>query len=105
MDASLFLKEAKRKAKAHGYNEKKLVLANDGIHKLAIPNEKGKLIYFGRKGYGDHIIYEYLEKRGEVREGLAETKKRTFHRSHSKIRGNWASNDYSPNNLALRILW
>lgn len=105
MDPSSYLKEARRRAREYGYNPSKLIFADDGIHKLAIPNENGTLIRFGRVGYGDHILYQYLEKQGEVRRGLAESKRRTFHRSHSKIKGNWLKNDFSPNNLALRILW
>jgi hypothetical protein len=37
--------------------------------------------------------------------GYANKKRNTFQKSHSKIKGDWKKNDYSPNNLALRLLW
>jgi hypothetical protein len=94
-----YLKEARLRAKAHGYPYKLLGFADDGVHKLAIPNHEGKIIRFGRVGNGDHILYSHTDK------ALAEKKKNVFHKSHSKIKGDWKSNPFSPNNLALRILW
>jgi hypothetical protein len=62
-------------------------------------------ISFGLSGYGDFLIYTYLEHINEVPKGTADKKRNTFHKSHTKIKGDWKDNDYSPNNLALRILW
>lgn len=103
--SSAYLKEAKRKAKQHGYDPSKLSLATDGDHKLKLVDEKGRTHTFGKKGMGDHLIYLHLETKGRVPKGTASQKKNTFQKSHTKIRGNWKSNPYSPNNLALRILW
>jgi hypothetical protein len=94
-----YLKETRLRAKANGYPYKLLGFADDGVHKLAIPNHEGKIIRFGRVGYGDHILYSHTDK------ALAEKKKNVFHKSHSKIKGDWRSNPFSPNNLALKILW
>jgi len=79
--------------------------SDDDIHKLAVSNDRGTLIKFGRVGYGDFIIYSYLEKHGKVPRGTASGKQNVFHKSHSKILGAWRENPFSPNNLALRILW
>ena len=105
IEPSLYLKEAQRRAKKAGLPFKVLGFASDGIHKLAIPNADGKMIKFGRVGYGDHLIYTHLEKAQKVPMGTADAKRNTFHRSHEKIRGNWKSDPFSPNNLALKVLW
>jgi hypothetical protein len=105
IEPSLYLKEAQRRAKDAGLPFKVLGFADDGLHKLAIPDATGRMIRFGRVGYGDHLIYSHLEKAGSVPKGTADAKKNTFHRSHEKIAGDWRSNPFSPNNLALKVLW
>jgi len=76
------------------------VFATDGKHKFSYDG-----VLFGREGYGDSLSYAKLEKEGKVPKGTTEMKKRVFHQSHEKIKGNWKSNKVSPNNLALHILW
>lgn len=105
IEPSAYLEEAKRRAKEHHYPYKLLGFATDGKHKLAIPDENGRVLAFGRVGYGDHIIYSHLEKAGKVPPGTAKKKQNVFQKSHSKIKGDWKSNPFSPNNLALKILW
>lgn len=61
--------------------------------------------HFGRIGYGDFLIWSALERRGSVEDGTADKKRERFWKSHSKIKGDWKKDDFSPNNLALRILW
>jgi len=100
-----YLQAIRKKAKAHGYAPSSIHFAEDGVHKLAIKTPAGQIVRFGRVGYGDFLIWSLFEKRGEVESGTAFNKRRTFHASHSKIKGNWKSNDFSPNNLALRLLW
>jgi hypothetical protein len=102
---SSYLEEAKKRAKANHYPYKLLGFSNDGVHKLQIPNKHGKIIRFGRVGYGDYIIWTHQEKAQKVEKGYADDKRDTFHKSHSKIRGEWKTNLFSPNNLALKILW
>jgi len=97
---STYLRQARAKAKAYGLDPKKLVFATDGQHKFSYDG-----VLFGRKGYGDSLSYAKLEKEGKVPKGTTEMKKRVFHRSHEKIKGNWKQNKVSPNNLALYILW
>lgn len=100
-----YLKRARASAKRHGLPYKLLGYADDNKHKLQIPDPDGKIIRFGRKGYGDFIIWSALEASGKVAKGMAEKKKYVFHKSHSKIKGDWRQNAFSPNNLALKVLW
>ena len=98
--SSTYLRQARAKAKAYGLDPKKLVFATDGKHKFSYEG-----VLFGREGYGDSLSYAKLEKEGKVPKGTTEMKKRVFHQSHEKIKGNWKANKVSPNNLALHILW
>ena len=100
---SAYLKEVKRRAKKHQYP--KVEFATDGDHKLIATDKDGKVTSFGKVGYGDHIIYSHLEAAGKVPAGTAAMKQSVFHKSHSKIKGDWKKDAYSANNLALRILW
>jgi hypothetical protein len=91
-----YIAMAKEFAKRAGYKDwDTLRRADDGEHKLELRGVK-----FGRKGYGDFIKYS-LEK------GVDEAQK---HRSAylsraTKIKGDWAKDMYSPNSLAINILW
>ena len=105
IEPSSYLKEAQRRAKNAGLPYKVLGFADDGDHKLAIPNADGKMIKFGKVGYGDHLIWSHLEKAQKVPLGTADAKRNTFQKSHSKIKGDWKSDPFSPNNLALKVLW
>ena len=102
---SKYLKIARHTAHNNGYNPSDLNFSNDGVHKLEIIDNNGKVKKFGRVGYGDFIIYSFLESKNKVPTGTADKKRNIFRISHSKIKGNWKSNPFSPNNLAIRILW
>ena len=60
---------------------------------------------FGKVGYNDHQIYQHLEKAQKVPKGTAEAKQRRFHISHEALPGKWDEDRFSPNRLALDILW
>lgn len=105
MNPEEYLTIVRKQAKKFGYNPKSITFATNGKHKFQIETPTGKIVRFGRVGYGDFIIWSYLEWKGEVPRGYASKKRNTFHASHSAIKGNWKSNPYSPNNLALRLLW
>ena len=92
-----YLKKAKAKAKKAGYDPKKLSLCSDGVHKLDYDGVK-----FGRVGYGDHIIYSFLEKKGEVERGTASKKRKVFRKSHGAMKD---SGKLSANQLAIHLLW
>ena len=105
LSPSKYIQIARKKAKAAGYNPQHLSFANDGEHKLALLVKAGKEVKFGRVGYNDHLIWSHLESEGRAPKGTAETKRATFRKSHSAMGGEWKEDKYSPNNLALRILW
>ena len=104
-EPSLYLKEAQRRAKDAGLPHKVLGFADDGIHKLSIPNADGRMIKFGRVGYGDHLIWSHLEQHQKAPKGTADAKRNTFQKSHSAIKGDWKKDPFSPNSLALKVLW
>jgi hypothetical protein len=103
IDPQRYLAEANRKAKK--YNVSSLRFSPDKIHKLELTDPSGKIVRFGRAGYGDFLIYSHLESLGYVPEGYSDKKRSTFQKSHSAIKGEWRTNPYSPNNRALHILW
>ena len=95
-----YLKKARAAARKAGYDPKRLKMAYDGVHKLSMTDNEGKEHKFGRAGYGDFIIWSKVKGKE-----FADKKRNTFHKSHTKIKGDWRDDNYSPNNLALRILW
>jgi hypothetical protein len=105
VDKKKYLQSLRKNARKHGYNPKMIELATDRKHKVQIQTPEGRIVRFGRLGYGDYILWKALEAQGKSPKGFADQKKGVFHASHTKIRGNWKKNDYSPNNLALRLLW
>lgn len=100
-----YLTEVRRRAKEHGYDPRAVSYADDGTHKIAYTTPSGKTVRFGREGYGDHILWSMLEEDGSVPKGTASKKRNVFHKSHSAIKGNWREDPYSPNMLALKLLW
>jgi hypothetical protein len=102
--AKAYLTKARIQARKSGYKPENLFFASDGEHKLEYRNGN-RISRFGRIGYGDFLIYTYLENNGMVPSGTAQTKKHTFNKSHSAIKGEWKQDRYSPNMLALKILW
>jgi hypothetical protein len=93
-----FLQAAKRRAKQRGYDPSKLELAKNSTHKLTYHSPLG-VRHFGRRGYGDFLYYSKFEP------DIAQKKQNTFIKSHSAISQIHNLNKYSPNELALKILW
>ena len=100
-----YLKDARAVAKKAGYDPKMLGFSMDTKHKLQILTPDGKVRRFGAVDYGDFLIWKHFERNKKVPKGFAKEKQNTFHASHSKIRGKWKDDKYSPNSLALAILW
>ena len=91
-----YIAMAKEFAKRAGYKDwDSLRRADDGEHKLELRGVK-----FGRKGYGDFIKYS-------LDEGVDEAQKHrdAYLSRATKIKGDWAKDMYSPNSLAIKILW
>jgi DNA adenine methylase len=100
-----YIRDVRRKAKKAGYNPDDVGFAKDGTHKLLIHTPDGRTVKFGRVGYGDHLLWTHMEKRGKAPPGTSAMKRRVFRKSHTAMKGNWKSDKFSPNNLALAILW
>lgn len=58
-----------------------------------IQDPNNKWIHFGQMGYED-----YTKHRDENR-------RMNYLNRASKIKGHWKTNKYSPNNLAIHLLW
>ena len=94
-----YLKEARAKAKHFGLAYKHLGFSDDDKHKLQIPNESGSVVRFGSVGLGDHILYKLSG------EPTADNHQKRYLARATKIKGDWKKDRYSPNNLAIHILW
>jgi hypothetical protein len=88
----------------NGYMPDMLSFAENDDNKLKYESPKGT-VYFGKAGYSDYIIYQFLEKEGEVEKGFAKKKRHVFTESHEAISRIHKLDRYSANELALKILW
>jgi len=104
LDHNKYMKQAMALAKASGYDPSKLSMAEDGIHKLCYDSPEGKRC-FGRVDYADYIIWSWMEHKGDVEKGTADNRRKNYRKRAMNIRGDWAEDKYSPNNLAINILW
>lgn len=93
-----FLSDAKKIAKMRGYDPDKLELATDGVHKLTYHSPKG-IRHFGRRKYGDFLYYTRFQPE------IAKVKRLRFRQSHKAISRIHNLDKYSPNELAINILW
>ena len=104
IDIDQYLKQIKANAKKNKYDPKLIDWAYDDVHKLKYFSPEG-VKKFGRVGYKDLLIYKQLEKLGKVEKGTAEKMKKRFHKSHEAISKKNKLSVYSPNELALNVLW
>ena len=96
---SAYLEKAQKKANALGLAGNMLGFSSNDKHKLQIPNEDGKMIRFGAVKLGDYILYT-LQKNPD-----AEKHRKSYLARATKIKGDWAKDPYSPNSLAIGVLW
>lgn len=94
-----YLEAAKEAAKKKGLPENMLGFSSDDKHKLQMPNADGKIIRFGAVGLGDYILYT-LSK-----DAKADDHRRRYLARATKIKGDWKKDPFSPNNLAINVLW
>jgi hypothetical protein len=99
-----YLNVVKNLAKKYRYDPDKINFATDGKHKIIYDSEKG-LVKFGAVGYGDFIIWKFLEYHGKAPKGIADKKRKVFVKSHKAMVRDYGVSDLSPNTLAIRILW
>ena len=61
--------------------------------KYMILNDSKKFIHFGATGYEDFTKH------------MDENRRRLYLDRATKIKGNWKSDKFSPNNLSIHLLW
>jgi hypothetical protein len=91
-----FSNPTKAQSRAYAYLGKTAKLhrsdKRDKKYKIFDPNNE-RWVHFGQMGYQDYTRHK-------------DKKRRASYLSRSrKIRGDWKRNPYSPNNLAIHILW
>lgn len=101
---SKYLKIARETAYNNGYNPSTINFSNDGVHKLEIIDNLGKVKKFGRVNYSDYIIYQHLEKLKIVPKGTAEIKRYNYRKRAYNVMKK-TKNDFSPASLSFYILW
>ena len=94
-----YLTAAQRKADEAGLAGHLLGFSDDAEHKLQIPNHSGTIVRFGAVGLGDHILYTLKA------DPKADVHRERYLARATKIRGRWREDAYSPNSLAIRVLW
>jgi hypothetical protein len=100
-----YLNRVRLAAYHSGYDPYRVYISDDGIHKLYYLTPDNHKVYFGRIEYNDFHIYKILEERGERESHTAYMRRHLYLRRATRIKGSWKFNRYSPNNLAIRILW
>lgn len=100
-----YLEQVKKSAERTGYDVSKIDFSDNKTHKIRIERPDGKIVRFGRVGYNDFHIWSHLERNTQVSKGTAKEKQDRFWKSHSKIKGDWKGDKYSPNWLSMRLLW
>jgi hypothetical protein len=99
-----YLMVARRVAEREGYDPAKLDFASNNDNKLVYDSPEGKR-YFGKAGYGDYLLWLFEERNNSVPKGFADSKRYVFRKSHSAISKKYNLGKYSPNELAINILW
>jgi DNA adenine methylase len=94
-----YMKVAKKAAKKNGYNPSMIEMSDDGNHKLVYNTPDGQAVPFGKVDYNDYIIYSLTKNK------FADKYRKAYRARATNIKGDWEDNKYSPNNLAINILW
>jgi hypothetical protein len=94
-----YLAMAQKNAHKAGLAYNMLSFSTDDKHKLQIPNADGKIIRFGASGLKDYLIYSM------TRDAKADQRRSNYRKRAMKIKGDWAKDPYSPNSLAISVLW
>jgi hypothetical protein len=82
-----------RLAKRYIGKTAKIGLSTKREKKYMVHTPEGRTVHFGQMGYED-----YTKHRNK-------TRRRNYLTRTAKMRGDWASNKYSANNLARKLLW
>ena len=103
IDKNKYLKIAKQKAEAAGYDPALLKFSDKPRYKLEYDS-----VPFGHSSYPDFIVYSILAEMGDYEKytkAYAARRRASYLARASKIKGDWRRNRNSPNWLAIRILW
>jgi len=95
-----YLELARRVAKKAGYNPEDVEFSDNLDKKLMTYNQAGRRVHFGAVGSGDFLLHSL-----EGNKKLAEEKRDSYLARALKIKGKWRDDRYSPNMLAIQILW
>ena len=82
-----------RLAKKYLGKTAKIGLSTKKEKKYMVTTPDGKIVHFGQMGYEDYTKHKN------------KTRRKNYLTRASKIKGNWKNNRYSPNNLAIHLLW
>jgi len=85
--------EAYKKTKKYLGSDAELYSSTRKDKKYMVQDPIGKWIHFGQMGYQDYTYHQDAKRRD------------AYLKRATKIKGNWKENPYSPNNLAIHILW
>jgi hypothetical protein len=86
-------KIAQKKLNTYIGNKTPLFLSNRKDKKYMILDPDGKRVHFGNINYEDFLKHQSLQRRS------------SYISRATNIRGDWKNNKYSPNNLAIHVLW
>lgn len=95
-----YLQWVRRAAQRFEYPARRLTWSDKPGKKLMIETPDGRKVHFGAVGHGDYWIYRLKGQRD-----LADRKRRAYLARARRIKGDWAKDKYSPNSLAIDILW
>ena len=85
--------EVYRRASKYMGKTAKIGLSTKRDKKYMITTPNGRIVHFGQMGYEDYT------KHGN------KTRRKNYLTRSGKIKGDWAKDKYSPNNLARKLLW
>ena len=99
-----YLEAVKAKARHFGLSDD-IEYSTDKTHKFQIHTPEGYIRRFGLRGYNDFLLWSKEEADGKVPKGTANEHRKSYRRRALLIKGNWKADPYSPNNLAINLLW
>ena len=87
------LSNVKKMARAEGYNPSNIMPPTQQGKKLSYLTPDGRRINFGNSQYESYDRH------------LDQDRRDNYLKRASNIKGDWKSDKYSPNNLAMHLLW
>ena len=85
--------EVYRRASKYLGKTAKIELSKKKDKKYMVTTPTGKIVHFGQMGYEDYTKHKN------------KTRRKNYLTRSGKIKGEWAKDKYSANNLARRLLW